>query len=273
MTNMTFGQLVLANTNPTREQRENVARNRLGDIQHNQSYLRVHAVAVTNSTSVYAAVSFNKDGERVLSYVAGSIQCRRKREGYWLEFDCFMATKSVPFYLNECPPEIFIAGSATNFPVLVDAGWIDSCTQMQKEQDNAKALKRGAIFTLEHGKPATILAGEFATFAVILNKRRALFIEPLSGTTKEGDTDSVLQNYNPIPTSSIPTMAEEFGHSETGELLFDLSGSAPVLKGRLAKGVNAQRLVRDHKRRDQALSEAIRHHDFAAKFQSGDWLA
>jgi hypothetical protein len=273
MTNFNFGQLVISSSNPTCKQRQNVASNRLETIQHNGSYLRVHAVSVTSPTTVYAAISFTQGGVRVVSYLAGSIQCKRKKDGYWLEYDCFIATKSVPYYLDDCPREIFLAGAATTYPVIVDADWLNSCEKSQKSRNNALALKRGAVFTYESGKPAVVLAGRNATYAVVLNKRTALFIEPFSGTTRVGDTDTVVENFLPLPPSIIPTLSEEFGYSESGELLFDLSQPVPTLKGRLAKGVKAQQLVRDQARRDQGMSDAIRHHNFAANFQSGAWLA
>lgn len=272
MTAFSFGQLVLTSTNPTTAQREAVIRNGLQDHYHNGSYLRVHALSVVSPTTFYSAVSFSKSGQNLLTYVAGSIKCRKKDEGYWLDADCFMATSSVPPYLTDCPREVFEAADATGIATSINQEWYDSCIKSLNVRENIQAFKKGAVFVLNQGSSSPLIAGEAASYAVIVSKNKALFIAPLSGATEERSSDDVAEHYTQIPTSKIRVLADDGWYSSVGGLLFDRSGGKAVLIGRLAKGEKAKLMAQKRKRRNVEMANAIQLYNFDAKFQSGDWL-
>ena len=129
MTNYEFGKLLLTDKAPTLVQRENVIRNNLTDWRFEAGYMRVHKVAVTSAGEFYACVSYPFRSNTIQTYVAGTIQCRRKEDGYWLKFDCFLATASVPFTLTGCPREIFDAGNAMGMMTKVNEDWYQACLQ------------------------------------------------------------------------------------------------------------------------------------------------
>ncbi len=271
MTNYDFGQLVLGAEPPTLLQRENAVRNGLRDCRFQNGYVRVHAIKATSKSDVYAAVSFEKQGQRYLTYAVASLKCRRKGEGYWLSAESFLTTASTPHTMTECPDEIFAAGEATGFTTQVDASWLSSCIQSRKVKTNTQALKKGAVFQLDPNSPAMVIAGESASYALVLSKKAVLFIAPGVGMTKEGDTNELVQHYSPV--LPIPTFSDATSYSEVGELLFDLSGVLPVLKGRLAVGAKAALLVRAKRELDRKLGEAAALFDFSSKFSSGAWLS
>lgn len=273
MTNRDFAQLVLGNEPPSLEQRENVVRNGLRDWRYENSYVRVHAVKATSKSEVYAAVSFEKKGERYLTYAVASLKCRRKGDGHWLSAEAFLTTTSTPFTMTDCPDEIFIAGKATGLTEQVDARWYSYCVQSKKVKSNTKALKKGQIFQLDPNSPALEISGEKATFAVVLNKQTARYIAPGIGKTKEADAINLAQHYSPVRNQQVPTFTETNAYAEAGELLFDLTGAVPVLKGRLAVGAKAALLERARNELNRKLGEAVARFDLASKFSSGAWLS
>lgn len=273
MTNRDFAQLVLGSVAPTLEQRENVVRQGLRDWHYESSYVRVHAIKATSKSAVYAAVSFEKNGERFLTYAVTSLKCRRKDDGFWLSAETFLAVASTPFTLSECPREIFQAGESTGLPSKVDGLWYSNCMLSLKTGDNAQAMKKGRIFQLDSHSPAITISGERATYAVMLSKKTARYVAPAAGQYQDGDATEVAQNYSPVFDLDIPTFTDSGAYTEAGELLFDLSGAMPILKGRLAVGAKAAMIVRQRQERDLKLGIAAQHFNFAATFKTGSWLA
>ena len=267
-----FGQLLLIDKAPTLAQRENVIRNNLTDWRFEAGYMRVHKVAVTSPGEFYACVSYPFRSNTMQTYVAGTIQCRRKDDGYWLKFDCFLATASVPFTLTGCPREIFDAGNAMGMMTQVNEDWYQACLQTQLIRDKEQALKKGAVFKLQAGAPSRVLGGERALFAVVQSKSKALYISPGSRSTVQGGIEDLIEHYDPVATNTIAEFSEQSSYTEVGELLFDLSGTAPALKGRLAKGVKAKLLAKVRKERDRALNAAYEAANLANPFTSGAWL-
>lgn len=273
MTHKDFGQLVLGEQPPTLDQRANVVRNALRDWHYKGGYVRVHAIKATTKSAVYAAVSYMESGERVLTYAVASLQCRRKGDGFWLSAECFLAAASTPSTLTECPREIFQAGEATGFASKLDNLWLSQCMQSLKVSDNIQAMKKGRIFKLDEQSPALTIGGERASFAIVLGKKKARYVVPTAGLFRELDVGDITLNYSPIPDHDIPTFTEPGGYAEAGELLFDLSGATPVLKGRLVVGAKAALIARDRNARDDKLGMAAQHFNFQANFQSGAWLS
>lgn len=255
------------------EQRENVVRNGLGDWHLENGYVRVHAVKALSKSEVYAAVSYEKRGERFVTYAAVSLACRRKGDGHWLSAECFLAAESTPPHLSNCPDEIFAAGKATGFTPMVEPAWLAQCVLSTKVKANTAALKKGQIFTLDSNAPGLEIGVEEATFAIVRSKKTVTLIAPLTGTSKEAAAQLVLPHYSPIPSTLVPTFTETSGYNETEELLFDLSGSAPKLKGRLAAGAKAALLARARQVLAEKLGAAAQSFDFASGFTTGAWLA
>lgn len=273
MTNRDFGQLVLGTEVPTLEQRENVVRNGLRDWVYERGYVRVHAVKATSKSAVYAAVSYEAQGTRFLTYAVASLRCRRKGDGHWLDAEVFLTNASTPFNMTDCPDEIFEAGAATGLPAKIDTSWHSSCLQSKKMRENAQAFKKGQIFKLDPSSPSTLIAGEPATYAVVLGKKTARLIAPTACKTKEGPTSELLQHYSPVPSQQVATFSDLNRYTEVGELLFDLSGAAPVLKGRLAVGAKATLLAKAKDEIDRQFKSAFDQFNFASKFTSGAWLS
>lgn len=273
MTNRDFGQLVLGQEAPSLVKRENVVRNGLRDWCYQGSYIRVHAVKATSKSAAYAAVSYEKNGVRFLTYTVASLRCSRKDDGHWLSVECFLTNAATPFTLTDCPDEIFAAGQATGLTAQVDSSWYSQCMQSQKVRANIQALKKGQIFMLDPSSPSTDIAEEKATYAIALSKKTARFISPFAGKSQEADAIGLLQHYTPIPHHQVPTFTETDAYTEVGELLFDLSGYVPALKGRLAAGAKAALLTRARKEVDRKFCVAVRQFDFGGKFTSGAWLS
>ncbi|MEX6780498.1 hypothetical protein [Pseudomonas aeruginosa] len=273
MTNFEFGKLLLTDKAPTLTQRENVIRNNLTDWRLEGGYIRVHKVAVTSPGEFYACVSYPFRSNTMQTYVAGTIQCRRKDDGYWLNFDCFLATASVPFTLTGCPREIFDAGNAVGMMTKVNEDWYQACLQTQLIRDKEQALKKGAVFKLQAGAPSRVLGGERATFAVVQSKSKALYISPGSRSTFQGGIDDLIEHYDPVDANTIPEFLEQHSYTEVGELLFDLSGTAPALKGRLAKGVKAKLLAKVRKERERVMVASFEAANRVNPFTTGAWLA
>jgi hypothetical protein len=155
---------------------------------------------------------------------------------------------------------------------VVDPKWLSNCEEYLASQEKAKYLTKGAVFSYESGKPAIVICGRNATHALIINKRKALFIEPKSGGSREDEIDVVLRNFSPLQADHLPVLTDMAGYREVGDLLFDITQPVPVLKARLAKGLKAKQLGR-HRAQNQALmSQAIHQVDFSSKFQSGAWF-
>lgn len=273
MTNYEFGKLLLTDKAPTLAQRENVIRNNLTDWRLEGGYIRVHKVAVTSPGEFYACVSYPFRSNTMQTYVAGTIQCRRNKDGYWLKFDCFLATASVPFTLTGCPREIFETGNAMGMMAKVNEDWYQACMQTQLIRDKEQALKKGAVFKLQPYAPSRVLGGERATFAVVMSKSKALYISPGSRSTLQDGIDDLIEHYDPVDASTLPQFLEQQTYTEVGELLFDMSGTAPVLKGRLAKGVKAKLLAKVRKERDRALIASFEAANRVNPFTTGTWLA
>lgn len=273
MTNSDFGQLVLGEQPPTLDQRANVVRNSLRDWHYKGGYIRVHAIEAVSKSAVYAAVSYVERGVRVLTYAVASLKCSRKDDGYWLSAECFLTSAATPSTLTDCPRAIFQAGEATGFVQNVDDLWLSQCEQSLKVSDNTQLMKKGKIFQLDEQSPALIIGGARATYAVILSKKKALYVAPASKLTQEADATELTHNYSPVLERDIPTFTEPGAYTEAGELLFDLSGPTPVLKGRLAAGAKAALLVRARDAREAKLGLAAQHFNFHANFQSGSWLS
>lgn len=273
MTNYEFGQLLRTDKNPTLIQREGVIRNNLTDWRFEGGYLRVHKVVVTSPGEFYACVSYPFRSNTMQTYVAGTIQCRRKNDGYWLKVECFLATVSMPFTLNRCPREIFEAGKSMGTMTKVNEDWYQACLNTQLIRDKEQAVRKGAVFQLESGAPSRVLGGERATFAVVLSKSKALYISPSSRATVEGGIEDLINHYDPVDAKGIPEFLEHYSYTEVGELLFDLSGAAPALKGRLSKGVKAKLLARLQKERDRAMAAAYEVANRVSPFTTGAWLS
>lgn len=273
MTHSDFGQLVLGDQPPTLEQRANVVRNLLRDWHYKGSYIRVHAIETVSKSAVYAAVSYVEGGVRVLTYAVASLKCRRKNDGYWLSGECFLASAATPPTLIDCPRAIFQAGEATGFAPNVDGLWLSQCLQSLKVRDNTQLMKKGKIFQLDDQSPALLIGGARATYAVILSKKKALYVAPAAKLSQEADSKELTHNYSPVFERDIPTFTEPGAYSEAGELLFDLSGPVPVLKGRMASGAKAALLLRERNARETKLGVAAQHFNFHANFQSGSWLS
>lgn len=273
MTNRDFGQLVVGNDAPSLEQRENVVRNGLRDWRYEQSYVRVHAVKAVSKSHVYAAVSYEKQQQRFLTYAVVSLKCRRKGDGHWLSAECFLTTGATPFTMTDCPDEIFAAGEGTGFIPNVDSIWYSQCLRSKKVRANTQALKKAQIFKLDAGCPAVEIAGEKATYAVVLNAKTVTLIAPFVGKTKQANALDIVQHYSPVPAQTVPTFTDPGGYSESGELLFDLDTTTAVLKGRLAVGAKAALILRAKDDLERKLSAAVERFDFASNFRSGAWLA
>ncbi|HDS1721599.1 hypothetical protein NPS53_08815 [Pseudomonas putida] len=272
-TNRDFAQLVLGTEAPSLEKRENVVRNGLQDWRYESGYIRVHAVKATSKTTVYAAVSYVSKGERFLTYAAVSLSCRRKDDGHWLAAEAFLANATVPFSMTDCPDEIFEVGKATGFSAQVDGSWYSSCIQSRKVRLNTQALKKGQIFKLDDNCPSMLIAGERATYAVVTSKKNARFIAPTVRRTKDASTVELLENYSPVPGQGVPSFTALHGYTEIGELVFDLSGATPALKGRMVAGAKAELIKRAKADLDRKLRSAFDQFDFASKFTSGAWLS
>jgi len=272
MTNYDFGMLLRTDKNPTLDMRERVIRNNLTDWRHEGGYLRVHKVAVTSPGEFYACVSYPFASSTIQTYVAGTIQCRRKTDGYWLQFECFLATASVPFLLTGCPRVIFEAGKAMGITSKVDDDWYQACMQNQLIRDKEEAVKKGAVFKLQAGAPSPVLGGERAAFAVIHSKSKVLYVSPGSRLTLQGSVEDLLDHYEPVDANSIPVMLDKGRYTEVGELLFDITGNSPVLKGRLAKGAKAKLLAKVRLERDRALRSPIVPGSPVSVFSTGAWL-
>ncbi|HBP1602258.1 TPA: hypothetical protein L5U90_003361 [Pseudomonas aeruginosa] len=268
-----FGKLLLIDKAPTLAQRENVIRNNLTDWRFESGYMRVHRVAVTSAGEFYACVSYPFRSNTIQTYVAGTIQCRRKDEGYWLDFDCYLATASVPFTLTGCPREIFDTGNAMRMMTKVNEDWYQACMQTLVIRDKEQAVKKGAIFKLQAGAPSRVLGGERATFAVVQSKSKVLYVSPGSRSTIQGGIDDLMEHYDPVDASIVPEFLEQSSYTEVGELLFDLSGTAPALKGRLAKGVKAKLLAKLRKERDRVMAASYEAANRANPFTTGAWLS
>ena len=272
MTNYDFGQLLLTDKTPTLTQREGVIRNNLTHWRLEGGYLRVHKVVVTSPGEFYACVSYPFRSNTMQTYVAGTIQCHRKKDGYWLKFECFLATASVPFTLIGCPREIFEAGNAMGTMTKVNEDWYQACLNTQLIRDKEQAVRKGAVFQLESGAPSRVLGGERATFAVVLSKSKALYISPGSLCTVEAGIEDLINHYDPIDAKGIPEFLECHSYTEVGELLFDLNGTAPALKGRLSKGVKAKLLAKVQKERDRVMVAAYEAANRVNPFTTGAWL-
>lgn len=273
MTHSEFGQLVLGEHPPTLDQRANVVRNALRDWHYKGGYIRVHAIEAISKSAVYAAVSYVEKGERVLTYAVASLQCRKKGDGFWLSAECYLAVASTPSTLTDCPRVIFLAGEETGFASRVDALWLSQCMQGLKVRENIQVMKKGRVFKLDEQSPALIIGGERATFAILLGKKKARYVAPASKLFQESDAGEAARYYSPLPEQDIPTFTEPGAYTEAGELLFDLSGSTPALKGRLAVGVKAALILRERNARNEKLGLAAQRYNFHSKFQSGSWLS
>ena len=272
MSNFDFGQLVLGDKAPSLLRREIMLRNGIEQWHYAGGYIRVLAVRAVTASTFYAAVSFASAGEKFVSYVAGSIKCHRKGDGYWCGVECFLATKSVPHTLTGCPDDIFDAGSSTGLNHDVDPDWLKSCEMSKKVRANKLAIKRGAVFKLDQGMPSKNIAGQPTSYAVIINKRIARYIDPVRGATLESDTDLIAENYSQVHESEILNVIGIHTYTEVGELLFDLSGRLPQLKGRLVAGAKARMILVAREIQKIAHTNAIIRYDFASKFQTGSWL-
>lgn len=273
MSNRDFSQLVLGTEAPSLEQRENVVRNGLQDWRYEAGYIRVHAVKAVSKSAAYAAVSYASKGERFLTYAAISLSCRRKGDGHWLTAEAFLANASIPFTMTDCPDDIFAAGNATGLTAKVDQGWLTSCMQSRKVRLNTQALKKGQIFKLDDNAPSKMIAGAQATYAVVVSKKSARFIAPSARKAMEGAATDLLEHYSPVPGQTVPTFIDLQGYTEAGELVFDLSGPNPVLKGRLVVGAKATLLKRAKDDLDRKFRTAFDQFDFASKFTTGAWLS
>lgn len=273
MTNRDFGQLVLGHEAPSLEKRENVVRNGLRDWSYQGSYIRAHAVKATSKSAVYAAVSYEKNGIRFLTYAVASLKCSRKDDGHWLSVECFLTNTATPFTLTDCPDEVFAAGQATGLTAQVDSSWYSQCMQSRKVKANIEALKKGQIFVLDSTSHSTEITGEKATYAIALSKKTARFISPFAGKIHDADAIELLQHYTPIPHHQVPAFTETDSYTEVGELLFDLSGFVPTLKGRLAAGAKAALITKARKELDRKFNVAVMQFDFGGKFTSGAWLS
>jgi hypothetical protein len=273
MTHNEFGQLVLSDKAPTLAQRENVIRCQLNDWHYEAGYVRTLVVKVTSPGEFYAAITIPNGSSQLLTYVAGNIRCRRKGDGYWLKFECFMATRSVPFTLIGCPREIFEAGAASGMESSVDDVWYLRCIESQIARDKAQYLRKGEIFELATGAPSAVLSGERAPYAVVINKAKALFVCPQTRVTREGNTDALIQHYNPVQANAVPTFVDIGAYAEAGELLFDLAGVKPILKGRLAVGAKAKLISKIRLEKDLVLAASYEKANFSDRFQTGSWFA
>lgn len=276
MSNFEFGQMVIANAAPTLAVREQVLTNALYLKQVGSlGYIRVHALKVASATTFYAAVSYkdSSSGNRVLTYLAGTIRCSKKDDGYWLAADCFLATASVPFNLYQCPVDIFKAGEALGLTEKVDVSFKEGCQQHHKAVRNAEAVRKGAVFRLDTDAPSIVLQGERATFAVVLNKRTARYIEPVRGVSTEADISELLSNFTPVDDSEVPVMSVKADYKQAGGLLFERNTAQPVLKGRIAFQGEEKRLAAQHRRLKKAIFGSNLVQEFAARFQSPCWLS
>jgi len=128
------------------------------------------------------------------------------------------------------------------------------------------------VFKLQAYAPSRVLGGERATFAVVMSKSKALYISPGSRSTLQDGIDDLIEHYDPLDESTLPQFLEQQTYTEVGELLFDMSGTAPVLKGRLAKGVKAKHLAKARKEYDRAMSAAFEAANRLNPFTTGTWL-
>lgn len=273
MSHFNFTQLVLSGQKPTMTQRENVARNALTGLNHSGRTLEVHAVRAVAATRLYSVVSFMKTGARFVSYVACSVTCRKAKDGYWLDFDCFLATKSTPPLLSDCPVELLEIGQRTGMPIEVDQDWLSLCQQRSKCALNLQSMKRGAVFSLTAETPKIFIGGEAAIFAVVINKSTVRYIAPRSGLTKDDAPSYAADHFELVPSASIPTFMDKCSYSEAGDLLFDLSGPRPQLKGILASGAKAKARAVQQRQFASTLTTAIQTFGFSERFSDGRWLA
>ncbi|MFL1449279.1 hypothetical protein ACI77O_12860 [Pseudomonas tritici] len=276
MSNFDFGQLVLTSSAPSLEARELALRNAMDMMHVCVGYLRVHSLKVVSATSFYAAVSYSAgagSSERYLTYVAGTLRCTQKNEGYWLKAECFLATASVPFNLQDCPPQVFEAGAATTYQPKVNSEWFEGCRQQQKESVNREALRKGAVFKLDPNSTSVVVQGEFATYAIVLNKRTARYIEPIRGVSTEAPIDTLITSFSPVAEGSAPVMSVKSEYKQAGGLLFDRKGSLPILKGRIAFQSEEMKLSISRRRIETALKSSCSIPDFTSHFQTACWFS
>lgn len=267
-----FGKYFLGSNVPSQAQRAAFIRDCLDDFYFKSGYLSVVSVEMPAATTCYALVTYKAAGQQFKTVVAGSVTARKKSEGYWLKAELFFATGSMPSMLTYPTQALLDALEKHPAAPSVDDNWLNLSARHARKAALMPLLKKGAVF-VSNGKQGVSIFGRLATYAVVLNKDTALFLDPLSGSTSEGSADDLLDAYKLVPQDQIPVFAELGNYSETAELVFEVVGGVAKFKGRLARGAKAKALSRKVRQQESLIEKARDAFAPVNLFASGGWLA